>query len=294
MRILISGANGFLGTALIPFLEQKGHTVVRLVRGVKSNRDIFWDPRNHTLDPGKLGNLDLVIHLAGANIAGKRWSESYKQEIWDSRIKATELLTAGLLASGTPPKIFLSMSGVGYYGSCGERILDETSPCGDDFMARLAISWERASTPLSKAGVRVAWLRTSMVLSSTGGALAKMLPSFKLGLGGRLSHGHQYWSWITLADFLSAVAFIIEHDQLSGAINMTSPNPVNNREFTATLSKAVHRPAFVPVPAILLRTIFGDMADSVFFASQRVMPAKLFSAGFSFSAPTLSDAFRTL
>ena len=290
MRLLISGANGFLGTALIPVLEQRGHTVVRLVRRVESNLDIFWDPRNHTLDPGKLGNFDLVIHLAGANIAGKRWSESYKREIWDSRIKATELLAGGLLASGAPPKIFLSMSGVGYYGSCGDRMLDESSPPGDDFMAHLAIGWENASTPLSEAGVRVAHLRTSMVLSPTGGALAKMLPPFKLGLGGRLGHGYQYWSWITLTDFLAAVVFIVEHDQLSGAINMTSPNPVTNREFTATLAKAVHRPAFVPVPTFLLRALFGDMADSVFFASQRAIPAKLTAAGFSFSDSILADA----
>ncbi len=291
MRILISGANGFLGTALIPYLTQKGHTVVRLVRREELPNDIVWNPAGGALDSTKLVNFDLVIHLAGANIAGKRWSESYKQEIWDSRIKATELLTAGILSSGTPPRIFLSMSGVGYYGSCGDRILAETSSSGDDFMARLAIGWEKASTPLSEAGVRVAWLRTSMVLSPTGGALAKMLPAFKLGLGGRLGHGDQYWSWITLADFLSAVTFIIENDQLSGAINMTSPNPVTNREFTSVLAKAVHRPALCPVPAFLLRALFGDMADSVFFASQRAIPAKLTAAGFSFSSATLTDAF---
>lgn len=293
MRILISAANGFLGTALIPFLERQGHTVDRLVRRPERESDIAWNPERSELDNHKLAGFDAVIHLAGANIAATRWNEAYKKEIGDSRIKSTELLVQkfGQMA---PPKTFVSMSGVGYYGSCGDRWLDESSPAGNDFMAQLSTAWENASKPLVSTGTRVVNLRTGVVLSPNGGALAKMLPIFKLGLGGRLGDGTQYWSWISLPDFLAAVDFILNNDAISGAVNMTAPNPVTNREFTVALAKALHRPAWFPVPAFALRTMFGQMADAVFFASQRTAPKVLANHGFDFGHSDLKFSLSTL
>lgn len=293
MRILISAANGFLGAALIPVLELSGHTVVRLVRRPEHDTDIGWNPERGELDKQKLAGFDAIIHLAGANIAAKRWNEAYKKEIWDSRINSTKLLVEKI-AQPAPPKIFMSMSGIGYYGSCGDRWLDESSPAGNDFMAQLAIDWENAAKPLASTGARVVTLRTGVVLSPTGGALAKMLPMFKLGLGGRLGNGTQYWSWISLPDFLAAIDFILNNDIVSGPVNMTAPNPATNREFTVTLAKSLRRPALFPVPAFALRAMFGEMADAVFFASQRTAPKVLAHHGFSFAHADLQSSLSTL
>lgn len=294
MRILVTAANGFLGSALVPYLEGRGHTVIRLVRRTERNSDIGWRPERAELDSAKLVGFDAIIHLAGANIAGRRWSESYQKEIYDSRIKSTELLVKKISTIASFPRTFISMSGIGYYGSCGDRLLDESSPAGDDFMARLAIDWEQAALPLAQQDVRVISLRTGVVLSPTGGALAKMLPAFRWGLGGRLGTGNQYWSWISLTDFLAAVVFILNQESITGPVNMTAPNPVTNCEFTKTLAQTLHRPAIFPVPATLLRILFGEMADAVFFASQRVIPRKLDAAGLSFSDHSLKSAIERM
>jgi hypothetical protein len=290
MRILISGANGFIGSALSPYLTSHGHTVTRLVRHAAITGDIVWNPEEGALDASVIEGFEAVIHLAGANIAGRRWTTTYKREIWDSRIRSTELLVNRIQALRRLPQVFVCMSAVGYYGNRGDEILTEPSPPGNDFMAQLCTAWEKAAEPLAGKGVRVVNLRAGLVLSAQGGALKKMLLPFKLGLGGRLGSGDQYWSWITLDDFLAAVEFILTHDRMVGPVNMVAPNPVTNSEFASTLAGAVHRPAIFPVPAFVLRTVFGEMADALFFASQRVRADNLITAGFRFRDPDLAAA----
>jgi hypothetical protein len=292
MRILISGANGFIGSALSPYLTSHGHTVTRLVRRAATTGDIIWNPEAGALDASVIEGFEAVIHLAGANIAGGRWTTAYKREIWDSRIRSTELLVNRIQALRRLPQIFVCMSAVGYYGNRSDEVLTEDSPPGNDFMAQLCVAWEKATQPLAEKGVRVANLRAGLVLSAQGGALKKMLLPFKLGLGGSLGSGNQYWSWITLDDFLAAVEFILTHDRIVGPVNMVAPNPVTNSEFAAALAGAVHRPAIFPVPAFVLRTVFGEMADALFFASQRVMADKLITAGFKLGHPHLGAALR--
>ncbi len=292
MRILLSGANGFIGSALAPYLASRGHTVTRLVRRAAVTGDISWNPEKGALDGAVIEGFHAVVHLAGANIAGRRWTTSYKREIWDSRIRSTELLVNRIQALRRLPQVFVCMSAVGYYGNRSDEILTESSPPGDDFMAQLCVAWEKTTQPLTRKGVRVVNLRAGLVLSAHGGALKKMLLPFKLGLGGRLGSGNQYWSWITLDDFLSAVEFILTNQSVVGPVNVVAPNPVTNREFAAALASAVRRTAIFPVPAFVLRTVFGEMADSLFFASQRVSPDKLAVAGFKFGHPDLAAALK--
>lgn len=292
MRILLSGASGFIGSALVPFLHRQGHTVIRLVRHAPSAGDILWGPENNQLDASVVDNFDAVIHLAGANIAGKRWTKSYKREIWDSRIKSTELLVARMTEVAAPPKVFICSSATGYYGDRGDEMLTEESAPGTGFLAKLCVAWEKSSQAISTRGTRVVNLRTGMVLSPNGGALKKMLLPFKLGLGGRLGSGNQYWSWIALADYLAAVEFILSHNSIAGPVNMVSPEPVTNTAFTRALGHALGRPTILPVPEFVLRTVFGEMADSLFFSSQRALPTKLINNGFQFANGHLTEAFR--
>ncbi|MBI5267582.1 MAG: TIGR01777 family protein [candidate division Zixibacteria bacterium] len=291
MRILVSGSSGFIGSALVPYLTGHGHAVSRLVRKKERDNDIVWDPDRDLLDSRSLDGFDAVIHLGGVNIAARRWTTSFKRAIWDSRIRSTELLVNRVLAVPRRPQVFICMSAVGYYGDRGNEVLTESSSPGNDFMAQLCVAWEKATQPLAARGVRVVNLRTGLVLSAKGGALKKMLLPFKLGLGGRLGSGNQYWSWIALDDFVAGVQFILGNSSVAGPVNMVAPNPVTNREFARILGEALHRPAVFPLPAPVIRIVFGEMGDSLFLTGQRVTPKTLERSGFQHLYPTLDAAF---
>lgn len=294
MRILVSGSSGFIGSALVPYLTSHGHAVSRLVRTKERDTDIGWDPDRDALDSRSLDGIDAVIHLGGVNIAARRWTTSFKRAIWDSRIRSTELLVDRVLALSHQPKVFVCMSAVGYYGDRGNEILTESSSPGNDFMAQLCVAWEKATQPLAAKGVRVVNLRTGLVLSTQGGALKKMLSPFKLGLGGRLGSGKQYWSWIALDDFVAGVQFILANPSVAGPVNMVAPNPMTNQEFARTLGKALHRPAIFPLPGPVIRIVFGEMGDSLFLTGQRVAPEALVRSGFRHLCPALDAAFARL
>lgn len=293
MRVLISGASGLIGSATAVALEADGHTVLRLTRGAaRSTRDIPWTP-GVELAPGTLKDVDAVVHLAGRSVAA-RWTDRVKAEIRESRIPATAALARSIAASYrqfSKPATFISASAIGYYGSRGDEILTEQSPSGHGFLCEVCREWEAAAEPASDAGVRVVHPRIGVVLSEKGGALAKMLMPFRLGLGGRISSGHQWFSWITLEDLVSVLVFAITNQAVHGPINATSPAPVTNAEFTCTLAAVLHRPAIFPVPAFATRLIFGrDGAEEMLLASQRVAPAKLEGFGFQFRDRELKPA----
>lgn len=286
--VLISGASGLIGQELTKVLEEASYTVVPLKRsGVGT---ATWDSERGIIELDKNLKIDSVIHLAGENIAAGRWSKKRKQEIYNSRIVGTKALVDALLERPVRPSTFICASAIGYYGDAGSTELDESSPVGKGFLAELCRDWEAVSSPLNNAEVRVINLRTGVVLSRRGGALAKMLPVFKLGLGGVLGSGRQYLSWITLSDLIRVIQFALENPKLSGPLNCVAPIPVTNREFTKALGKQLHRPTVFPVPAWLLRLVLGEMADELLLSSARVVPKKLIEAGFQFDQTTITDA----
>lgn len=291
MKIIIAGSSGLVGSHLIPFLTAKGHQVQRLVRSKPQGNDILWDPNTQYIDKATFQNADIVINLAGENVASGYWTEFKKNRILESRVNATRTLANYLIAHR--PKLWINASASGFYGSRGNEILTEQSSPGKGFLATVCQKWEAAAQPAINAGVKVAFLRTGVVLSPEGGALAKMLPLFKLGLGGIIGSGEQYMSWISITDVLSAIDFIIEHE-LTGPINLVSPQPVTNRQFTKTLGKVFHRPTFLPLPAFAARFVLGEMADEMLLASQRVEPKKLQSHSFQFADPNLESALQKL
>lgn len=294
MRVVVSGSSGLIGSALCASLAADGHDVVRLVRRAAGSGEIEWDPLRGNLPAGSLDNADAVVHLAGAGIGDHRWSESYKTEIRDSRVRSTELLAQEIARSGNGPKVMLSGSAVGYYGDAGDRQVDEESPAGDDFLARVCRDWEAASAAAETAGARVAHLRTGMVLASKGGALGKMLPLFKLGLGGRFGNGNQWQSWISLPDEIGAIRHLLTAD-LRGPVNLTAPHPVTNREFARTLGKVLRRPSLLPVPSFGPKLLLGgELADSLLFTSQRALPRVLQESGYRFQHETLEVALRAV
>ncbi len=280
-----------VGSALTTFLTLKGITVVRIVR--ESSRatgaDIIWNPYAGTLDSRALEGLDAVIHLAGEPIA-ERWSEMKKAAIRRSRVDGTSLLARRLAELASPPRVLVSASAMGIYGDRGEEILTEKSAAGSDFLASVVREWEGAADAARTAGIRVAHPRFGIILSANGGALAKMLPPFKLGAGGKLGPGSQWWSWIAMQDVLSGIALLLENQTLDGPINFVSPNPVRNTEFTDTLGRVLSRPTLASVPAFALRLLFGEMAGATLLASQRVAPKRLEEAGFVFEFPVLEKA----
>lgn len=308
-RILISGAFGLIGSAMIPSLESHGYEVVRLVRkGPGKSNEIQWDPM-HSIPPETVSGYDAVIHLSGESITG-RWTAAKKKRIRDSRIISTRNLSEALSKSENPPKAFLCASATGYYGSRGDEILTEESIVGTGFLPDACQEWETTTEPAVNAGIRTANLRTGIVLSRDGGALKQMLLPLRLGLGGRIGSGRQWWSWIHIDDFVAAVHHILENapgevverqasppghpGSLSGAINMVSPNPVTNAEFTKLLAKVLGRPAIFPVPAFAARLAFGELAGEALLASARVEPQAILSSGFSFRFPQLESALRDL
>jgi uncharacterized protein (TIGR01777 family) len=288
-RIAITGASGLIGNALVGYLKSQGHTVQRLVRrAAVSSEEITWDPIAGTVDLDAIAGVDAVIHLAGAGVSDKRWTKKYKSEILNSRLLGTTTIAKAVAI--VKPQVFISASAIGWYGESGNRAVVESDRVGDDFLATVCREWESAA---DLAGdVRTIKLRTGLVLDPTGGALGKMLPLFRFGLGGKLSNGRQWWSWITLHDQIRAIAFLLE-SKVAGPVNLTSPNPVTNSEFTAGLARAMHRPALFPVPAIALKIALGGFSAEV-LGSKKVMPQVLTEAGFTFDYPHISSALDKL
>lgn len=298
MRIAVTGSTGLIGSALVASLLRDGHEVVRLVRhrsrtGVQPDGTVGvgWDPRSGGIDRAGLAGVDAVVGLGGAGLGDHRWTEAYKQEMRDSRVHGTRTLAVALAAMERPPRVLVSASAVGWYGQTGDRVIDEDSPAGDDFLARLCADWEDAARPAEQAGVRVVHPRSGIVLATRGGAGARLFPLFRLGLGGRLGSGRQYWSFVSLADEVAALRFLIDRDDLAGAFNLTAPDPVTNAELTAALGRVLKRPTPFPVPEAVLKAALGEMAVEV-AGSHRVVPKRLLAAGFRFAHPDVESALR--
>ncbi len=294
LRILISGSHGLIGSALEKKLTAAGHTVLRLVRpdsqGDRQSEDISWEPSQGRLAPAEMAGVDLVIHLAGANIAGKRWSTSYRRAIKSSRIDSTTLLSRCLARLPHPPRLLLCASATGFYGPRPpEEVVDEHSVPGDGFLADVCRQWEASAQPARDAGIRVVHLRFGMVLSPHGGALVRMLPVFRLGLGGRLGSGRQMMSWVAVEEIPPIVHHLIQHEEIEGPVNVTSPHPVTNREFTRILASTLSRPAFLPVPAFVIRWVFGQMGEELLLSGVRAIPAKLTETGYAFRHSRLDE-----
>lgn len=288
-RIAITGSSGLIGTALVGHLKAEGHTVQRLVRRAPVGADeVTWDPQTGYVDLEALAGVNGVIHLAGAPVADKRWTRKYKAEILNSRLLGTTTIAKAV--AELKPDVFISASAVGWYGESGSRPVVEKDRVGDDFLAAICREWEAAAD--LAGGVRTVKLRTGLVLDPTGGALGKMLPLFRLGFGGKLGNGKQWWSWITLHDVVRAIDFALV-EKISGPINLTSPNPVTNQEFTSALARALHRPALFPAPAIALKIALGGFSSEV-LGSKRVIPSVLLDAGFSFDYAHITEALAAL
>jgi uncharacterized protein (TIGR01777 family) len=295
ITIAVTGATGLIGSALVQRLEAHGHTVRRFVRSPKAARqgDVVWDAERNDLPAGALDGVHAVVNLAGAPIA-KRWTAERKHDIRASRVTGTEKLAQAIASMNEKPFALLNASAVGYYGDRGDEVLSESSTPGRDFLAGVCVEWERATSPVSDAGVRVVLLRTGVVLSKDGGALTKMLPPFRLGMGGPLGGGEQWMSWIALEDHLHAVEHCLFVDRVRGAVNLVAPNPVRNSHFATTLGRVLARPAVIPVPAMALTLMYGEMARETILASQRALPDALAASGFDFRHPTLEGAIRAM
>ncbi|HEX8748641.1 MAG TPA: TIGR01777 family oxidoreductase [Pyrinomonadaceae bacterium] len=296
MKVLVSGASGLVGSAVVSNLASKGVEILQLVRKspLDEAHEILWNPAEAITDTVKLEGLDAVIHLAGEPVAEGRWTEEKKRRIRESRVLGTKVLAEALARLEQKPSVLLSASAVGYYGSRGSEILTEESAPGDDFLARVCRDWEEATAPAVEAGIRVVMTRFGIILSAEGGALAKMLTPFKLGVGGRMGSGQQYMSWISLEDVVGVIDFLLEKGSLSGPVNTVAPKPVTNSEFTDALGDALSRPTLIPVPKFALRAAFGEMADTALLASQRVEPARLKESGYVFRHTELKDALRDI
>jgi uncharacterized protein (TIGR01777 family) len=296
MHILLTGSSGLIGSALAPALRAEGHRVTRLVRQMPRAAEdrIFWDPAAGILDAPSLEGFDAVVHLAGENIAGGRWTATRKARIRDSRVQGTKLLADRLAQIKQPPAVFVSASAVGYYGDRGDEVLTEESAPGSNFLAGLCREWEAATEPAAQGGIRVVLLRTGVVLSAKGGALAKMLFPFRMGVGGVLGSGKQYLSWISIGDHVRVIIHALRNDSLRGPVNAVAPNPSTNAEFTKALGRALGRPTVLPMPAFAARLAFGEMADEALLASARVVPGKLLASRFVFRHPDIDSALREL
>jgi uncharacterized protein (TIGR01777 family) len=293
MRVFISGASGLIGSALMGTLRAAGHEPAALVRRLAREREVRWNPRE-PLDPAKLAGCDAVVHLAGKNIAGY-WTAKFKQEVRDSRVQGTQTLAKAAAESfrrSGQPRIFISASAIGYYGNRGDELLREDSTPGQGFLPEISQEWEAATAAAREAGVRVVNLRFGLVLARDGGALHSMLLPFRLGLGGRVGAGQQYWSWVSLDDVVGIILFALQNDTLRGAVNVVSPEPARNEEFVRALGEVLHRPTILPLPAFAVRTLMGEMGEAALLDSARVEPTKLKAAGFQFRHPHLKDALR--
>ncbi len=296
MRVLVSGSSGLVGTALRERLAAAGHTVERLRRGVGPSRPgwVTWDHTVNMFDPVAAEGADAVVNLAGASIADGRWNEKRKRVLRSSRVDATRHLVRELGKLQSPPKVFVSASAVGYYGNRGDEALTEQSEPGEDFLSRLSLEWEREAGEAAKFGARVVRLRIGVVLAAKGGALAKMLTPFKLGVGGPIGSGRQWMSWISLPDLVALVEHALTDGSLEGPVNAVAPNPVSNRDFSRALGRVLHRPAFAPLPGFVARMMLGEMADALLLSSARVLPERLQSAGYQFQHSEVEAALRAV
>jgi uncharacterized protein (TIGR01777 family) len=293
MRVLISGASGLVGGALTCALSAIGDSPVALVRRAPRQGEVQWNPAE-PLDPEKLAGCDALVHLAGKNVAGY-WTKKFKQEIRDSRVQGTRTLADAAAESFRrrgQPRVFVAASAIGYYGNRGDEVLTEESSPGQGFLADVSQQWEAAASPAREAGLRVVHLRIGVVLGRDGGALQPMLPPFKLGLGGRIGSGKQYWSWVALDDVIGTILFALHRDDLSGPVNVVGPEPARNEEFVRALGAELHRPTVFPLPAFAVRALLGEMGDAALLGSARVEPAKLMAAGYQFRHPTLKEALQ--
>lgn len=293
--IAITGASGLIGTALSAHLTARGDRVLSFTRsGASGPNTIAWNPVAGSIEAEKLRGVDAVVHLAGAGIGDKRWTDAYKREILESRTKSTALLASTMAGLDDGPKVLLSGSAIGYYGESLTAEFTEESPAGSGFLAEVCVLWEAATESASKAGLRVAHLRTGIVLSPKGGALKKLLPLFKLGAGGRMGSGRQWQSWISIDDEVAAIDHLLSA-QVSGAVNLTAPNPVTQADFTKTLARVLRRPSLVPVPSFGPKLLLGgELADALLFTGQKVLPTVLQKSGYSFRHADLESALRSL
>jgi uncharacterized protein len=293
MRVAITGASGLIGTALRRSLEADGHAVSPLVRS-DDRPGIRWDPEQETIDAAALEGVDAVVHLAGEGIAEKRWTDEQKRRIRDSRTKGTDLLARALAGLDRKPSVLVSASGMHFYGDRGDEVVTEADPAAGGFLPEVVVAWEAAAAPAEAAGIRVSRIRTGLVLDRTGGALARMLPLFRFGVGGRLGSGTQWWSGISIEDHVRAVRFLIDHE-VSGPVNLSAPAPVTNAEFTKALGRVLHRPTALPVPTFGPKLLLGgELAQELLFTSIRMLPARLTDAGFEFRHADLDTALRSV
>ena len=293
MRVLVTGSTGLIGTHLLPVLESAGHEPVRLRRGVApAEGELHWDPAKGTIDD--LSGIDAVVHLAGVSIGEKRWTDAQKRAILDSRTGPTTLLAEAMAAANPKPQVLISASAVGYYGNRGDEELTEASSPGDDFQADVCVQWEAATQPAQDAGIRTVHIRSGVVQTAKGGTLARQLLPFKMGIGGRFGPGTQWFSWISMEDELGAILHLLESD-VSGPVNLVSPNPVTNLEFTKTLGDVVKRPTFLPTPLLPIKAVYGsELVETLMLGSLRVVGVKLEQTGYTFKYPGLEDALRAV
>ncbi len=292
MKILVAGASGLVGSALIPALESDASEITRLVRSSPKANEIEWHPNRGQIDAARLAGFDAIINLAGESIAEGRWTDEKKRKIHDSRVNGTKLLSEAIAKLASKPRVFLCASATGFYGDRDDEILDETSESSSGFLADVCREWEQATEPATKAGVRVVNLRFGPILAREGGMLGKMLTPFKMGMGGKVGSGKQYISWVAIEDVVGAMKLALADGSIHGPLNVVSPNPVRNEEFTKTLGHVLNRPTALAIPAFAARLAFGEMADEMLLVSQRVEPKKLNSAGFHFEYPVLEVALR--
>ncbi|WP_031153174.1 TIGR01777 family oxidoreductase [Streptomyces erythrochromogenes] len=292
MRIAVTGSTGLIGSALVRSLRADGHEVVRFVRREPAGADeARWDPERGRVDPAGLAGCGAVVHLAGAGIGDHRWTAAYKRKIRDSRVLGTAALANALAGLDEPPAVLVSGSAVGYYGDTGDRPVDEDSPAGHGFLPSVCVEWEAAAAPAQEAGIRTAFARTGLVVAKEGGAWGRMFPLFRAGVGGRLGDGRQYWPFISLHDEVAALRHIIDTPELSGPVNLTAPEPLTNRQVTAAMTRVLHRPAVLPVPAVALRVVLGEFSQDV-LGGQRARPTRLLESGFVFRDPGIEQAIR--
>jgi uncharacterized protein len=295
MKILLSGSHGLVGSALFKALRADGHEVRPLVRYATDygSEEVEWNPTNYSIALSRLEGFDAVIHLAGESIA-QRWDEEKKKRIRESRVTGTKLISEAIAGLKQPPEVFLSASAIGYYGNRGDEVLTEESSAGDNFLARVCVDWERATSPAAEKGIRTANLRFGVILAKHGGALAKMLPPFRMGVGGRVGSGKQWMSWIALDDVVEGVKHVLTNPTLKGPVNFVAPNPVTNAEFTKTLGKALSRPTLFPMPEFGVRLVLGEMGQALLLSSQRVKPQRLSESRYAFAYSELAQAFTAL
>jgi len=292
MRIVIGGSSGLIGTELVESLRKDGHDVLRLVRRKPvASSEIYWNPAAGELDVAQLSGCNVIINLAGAGVGDSRWTDKYKALILSSRVDSTSLLAKA--AAEIKPDVFIAGSAIGWYGDTADQQVDETSPAGTGFLADVVVAWEKAAQPASAAGIRVVNIRTGLVAAKNGGAWSRLLPIFKLGAGGKLGSGKQYWSFISMRDEIAAIKFVISDSKISGPVNLTAPEPATNNEVTKAMSKVFNRPSLFPVPAFVLKSILGEFSQEV-LGSARVVPQVLINAGFIFQDPDIESAMRTL